>query len=100
MHKGNISDGWVPCWWVGELGSLARTLARVNPTANRALPLQALVVLNYELIIVMKTAAAVLLGTRREALFSTTRNHSSSQLHKGANQNRAPPTLSRDEDPY
>ena len=29
-----------------------------------------------------------------------TRNQSSSQLQKGANQNRGPPTLSRDEDPY
>ena len=62
--------------------------------------LQAFLVLDYELSIVMKTAAAVLLGRRREALFSTTRNHSSSQLHKGASQNRGPPTLSRDEDPY
>ena len=49
--------------------------------------------------IVMKTAVALLLGERREALSSTTRNHSSSQLQKGANQNRGPPTLNRDEDP-
>ena len=49
--------------------------------------------------IVMKTAVALLLGERREALSSTTRNHSSSQLHKGASQNRGPPTLNRDEDP-
>ena len=62
--------------------------------------LQALVVLDYILIIVMRTAAGVLLGRRREALSSTTRNQSSSQLQKGANQNRGPPTLSRDEDPY
>ena len=47
----------------------------------------------------MKTAVALLLGERREALSSTTRNHSSSQLHKGASQNRGPPTLNRDEDP-
>ena len=61
--------------------------------------LQALVVLDYILIIVMRTAAGVLLGRRREALSSTTRNQSSSQLQKGANQNRGPPTLNRDEDP-
>ena len=36
---------------------------------NQPQPLQALVVLNYELRIVMNTAAALLLG-RREALFS------------------------------
>ena len=28
-------QGWVPCWWVGGVGSLARTLPRVNPPANR-----------------------------------------------------------------
>ena len=28
-------QGWVPCWWVGLAGSLARTLARANPPANR-----------------------------------------------------------------
>ena len=43
--------------------------------------------------------SGVLLGRRREALSSTTRNQSSSQLQKGANQNRGPPTLNRDEDP-
>ena len=31
-------------------------------------------------------------GGGGEALSSTTRNHSSSQLHKGVNQNRGPPT--------
>lgn len=48
----------------------------------------------------MKTAVALLLGERREALSSTTRNHSSPQPHKGASQNRGPPTPSRDEDPH
>ena len=62
-------------------------------------PLQALVVLDYKLIIVMRTATVVFLGRRREALSSTTRNQSSSQLQKGANQNRGSPTLNRDEDP-
>ena len=47
----------------------------------------------------MRTATVVFLGRRREALSSTTRNQSSSQLQKGANQNRGSPTLNRDENP-
>ena len=62
-------------------------------------PLQALVVLDYKLIIVMRTATVVFLGRRREALSSTTRNQSSSELQMGRNQNRAPPSPNRDEVP-
>ena len=47
----------------------------------------------------MKTAAAVFLGRRREALSSTTRNQSSSMLQMGSSRNRDPLKLSRDEDP-
>ena len=47
----------------------------------------------------MKTATAVFRGRRREALSSTTRNQSSSQLQTGANQKEGPPTLREDEDP-
>ena len=62
--------------------------------------LQALVVLDYELIIDSRTAADVQLGRGREAVSSTTRNQSSSELQMGRNRNRDPPSPNRDEDPY
>ena len=55
--------------------------------------------LDYKLIIVMKTGAGVWLGRRREAVSSTTRNQSASQLQMGASQKRAPPSPRRDEAP-
>ena len=47
----------------------------------------------------MKTAVAVFLGRRREAMSSTTRNQSCSQLQTGANQKEGAPTLREDEHP-
>ena len=63
-------------------------------------PLQALVVLDYKLIIDRRTPADVLLGRGGEAVSSTTRNQSSSQLQMGGNRNRAPRSPSREEGPY
>ena len=56
-----------------------------------------LVVLDYELIIDSRTAADVQLGRGREAVSSTTRNQSSSELQMGRNRNRDPPSTNRDE---
>ena len=61
--------------------------------------LQALVVLDYVLLINRMTAADVSLGRGREAVSSTTRNQSSSELQMGRNRNRAPPSPNRDEVP-
>ena len=43
--------------------------------------------------------SSALMSRRGEHRLMTLGNHSSSQLHKGASQNRGPPTLNRDEDP-
>ena len=61
--------------------------------------LQALVVLDYKLTIDNRTAADVQLRRREEAVSSTTRNQSSSELPMGGMQNRDPPRPNRDEDP-
>ena len=46
------------------------------------------------------TAAGVQLGRRWEAVSSTTRNQSFSELPMGGMQNRAAPSPKRDEQPY
>ena len=63
-------------------------------------PLQALVVLDFELTLDNMTAADVQLGRRGEAVSSTTRNQSSSELPMGGMEKRDPPRPNRDEGPY
>ena len=46
------------------------------------------------------TAAGVQLGRRGEAVSSTTRNHSFSELPMGGMEKRAAPSPKRDEQPY
>ena len=63
-------------------------------------PLQALVVLDFKLTIDNRTAVGVQLGRRGEAVSSTTRNHSFSELPMGGMEKRAAPSPKRDEQPY
>ena len=62
--------------------------------------LQALVVLDFKLTIDNRTAVGVQLGRRGEAVSSTTRNHSFSELPMGGMEKRAAPSPKRDEQPY
>ena len=78
---------------------MVESKSSIWPLAKQARPLQALVVLDFKLTVDNRTAADVQLGRRGEAVSSTTRNHSSSQLQMGPNQKRGPRTLRRDEDP-
>ena len=63
-----------------------KLILTINQAGQWLAPLQALVVLDFKLTIDNRTAADVQLGRRGEAVSSTTRNQSSSQLQMGPNQ--------------